>query len=230
MSTLTTSRVTTFPRVNLLPPEIAEARRFRNVQIGLGAAVAGACTVVGMLYVAAAGQVADAQTELDATQAVNASLQQQASEYANVPAVYAQVEAAQAQVTQAMGQEVRWSFYLNDLSLKIPERVWVTNMTVTQSADGAGTPGAAAATGGAPAGNPLATAGIGQVAFEGNAMKQDDVASWLDSLAQQKGYADAYFTVSERTAIGEQDVVKYQSTVTVTGEALSGRHTAKGGN
>ena len=35
--------------------------------------------------------------------------------------MYAQVEAAQAQLGQAMGQEVRWSYFLNDLSLDDPQ-------------------------------------------------------------------------------------------------------------
>ena len=37
------------PRVNLLPPEIAEHRRFRRIQVGLGAGwVTGAATGVGL--------------------------------------------------------------------------------------------------------------------------------------------------------------------------------------
>ena len=34
MSTLTANRLATLPRVNLLPPEIGEARHFRKVQRG----------------------------------------------------------------------------------------------------------------------------------------------------------------------------------------------------
>jgi Tfp pilus assembly protein PilN len=228
---LTAGRLAHFPRVNLLPPEIEEARRFRRVQAGLGAAVAGTVVVVGLLYALASGQAADAQTELDAATARHTALQQKASEYANVPAVYAQVAAAKAQVGEAMGQEVRWSFFLNDLSLKIPQRVWVTSMNVTQNVAAAGGPGTAAAAQGAGAGdaNPLATAGIGQVTFEGNAMNHNDVASWLDSLARQHGYADPYFTMSEKTDIGDHKVAHYQSSVTLTDEALSGRYTEKAG-
>ena len=44
-----------------------------------------------------------------------------------MPQVYAQVAAAQAQLTQAMGQEMRYSYVLNDLSLTIPSDVWLTN-------------------------------------------------------------------------------------------------------
>ena len=39
MSTQTTTRLATLPRVNLLPPEIEQARQFRRVQYALGGAV-----------------------------------------------------------------------------------------------------------------------------------------------------------------------------------------------
>ena len=45
----------TLPRVNLLPPEIGEARRFRRIQYGLGGGLALSAGVVALLYVAAAG-------------------------------------------------------------------------------------------------------------------------------------------------------------------------------
>ena len=39
--------------------------------------------------------------------------------------------------------------------------------------------------------------GVGAVTFDGQAMKHNDVAAWLDSLAKQKGYTQPYFTESE---------------------------------
>ena len=64
MSTLTIDRLATLPRVNLLPPEIEEQRRFRKVQIGLGAGVVAAVGVVGALTLLASGAVGDAQHRL----------------------------------------------------------------------------------------------------------------------------------------------------------------------
>ena len=45
------------PKVNLLPPEIAETARFRKVQMGLGGGVLAAIGVVAMLYVGATGSL-----------------------------------------------------------------------------------------------------------------------------------------------------------------------------
>ena len=94
MSTQTTTRLATLPRVNLLPPEIEQQRRFRHVQVGLGGAVLASLVVAGALVVAAGAQVGKAQDDLDANKAQATQLQSKVAEYAEVPLVYGQVEAA----------------------------------------------------------------------------------------------------------------------------------------
>jgi Tfp pilus assembly protein PilN len=221
MSTQTTTRLATLPRVNLLPPEIGEQRRFRHVQAGLGGAVLASLIVVGALVVAAGAQVSNAQDDLDANKAQATQLQSKVAEYAEVPLVYGQVEAARAQLEQAMGSEVRWSYFLNDLSLKIPGHVWLDSMTVTSTAAAA-----------APAsGDQYATTGIGTVTFVGHGYSHNDVAAWLESLAKQKGYTQPYFTDSTVDPRGtDLKAVTFTSNVTVTDDALSQRYTQKAGN
>lgn len=221
MSTLTATRLGTLPRVNLLPPEIGERRRLKKVQTGLGAGVAAAAVVVGALTLLAMAQVDSAQEDLDASKSRGVRLQAEANKFAEVPLVYAQVEAAEAQLGQAMGQEVRWSFFLNDLSLKTPNKVWLTKMSVAQNVD---TASAVAESGS------YLTAGLGSVTFEGHGFAHNDVAAWLDALAKQKGLSQPYFTKSERTEIGTRDTVKFASQATITEEALSGRYTQKAGS
>lgn len=224
-TTLTAARTAALPRVNLLPPEIAEAARLRKVKAGLGAVVVGAVAVVGLLYVQATGAVNDAQDQLTAAQARTTQITAETAKYSDVPKVYAQVAAAQAQLEQAMGQEVRWSFYLNDLSLTMPPHVWLTQLAVTTNN---GAAGATPAGGGAAS---LSTPGIGSVKFSGIAYEHNDVAAWLDALAKQKGYADAYFSKSEEDPDTlSRPTVKFESSVTVTSDALSGRYTQKAGN
>lgn len=227
MSTSTITHLAALPRVNLLPPEIEQQRRFRRVQAGLGVGVLAAAGVVGALTLLAAAAVSDAQTELDAAKAEGSRLQAQQAQYAEVPVVYAQVEAAQAQLTQAMGQEVRWSYFLNDLSLKIPGKVWLTTMTVTQDVDGAA---AAAATNPTTPGATYLQPGLGTVTFEGKAYAHNDVAAWLDALAKQQGLTQPYFTASTKEEIGTEVAVTFSSQATITEEALSGRYTQKAGS
>jgi Tfp pilus assembly protein PilN len=224
MSTLTASRVTTLPRVNLLPPEIAEERRFKKVQAGLGVGVVAALGVVGALVLMANSEVQSAQDELDAATARQATLNAKVKEFAEVPKVYGEVAAARAQMSEAMGDEVRWSYFLNDISLKTPGKVWLTKMTVVQDVSGTATAAAAAPT------DTYLTAGIGKVTFEGNGFAHNDVAAWLDALAKQKGLTQPYFTKSETAEIGAESAVTFTSQATITEDALSGRYTSKAGS
>jgi Tfp pilus assembly protein PilN len=221
MSTQTTTRLATLPRVNLLPPEIEQARQFRRVQFGLGAAVLASVVVAGALFVAANAEVGKAQDGLDANKAKATQLQSNVDEYAEVPLVFGQVEAARAQLGQAMGREVRWSYFLNDLSLKIPRHVWLDSMTVTSTTAAAVTPTV----------GQYAAVGVASIAFEGHGYGHNDVAAWLNSLARQKGFTQPYFTDSTVDPLGTDDhAVKFSSTVTVTDDALSNRYTEKAGN
>ena len=130
MTTQTLTGAPTLPRVNLLPPEIAEARRAKRVKAGLGSAVAIALLAVGGLYQSARGGVSSASDELASAQQENASLQHQLTDYQNVTAMKERVAAAQANLRLAMGPQVLWSHYLSDLSLILPGNVWLTKIQV----------------------------------------------------------------------------------------------------
>jgi Tfp pilus assembly protein PilN len=214
MSTLTTTRVEAPVRVNLLPPEIEQARKLRHLKAALAGSVVVAAAAVGVLYWQAASDVNAAQDELASAKAENVTLQHQAAQYASVPVVYAQVQAAQAQLGQVERNEVHWSTYLTDLSLKMPPRVWLTSMQIAQTYP-IGAPGAKAS------GDPLAPAGtVGTITFNGYAMRHQDVAVWLDSLAKLTDGTYPYFTQSTDAKIGDTDVVQVASTVLVKDSAL----------
>ena len=96
----------TLPRVNLLPPEIAQARQLRLVKGGMGVAVAAAAGVVALLALAAAGGVTDAQAELDSATTAQVQVQRQVGELANVRAVYADVAARETLLNGLAGSLV----------------------------------------------------------------------------------------------------------------------------
>lgn len=204
------------PRVNLLPPELAQARRLRQVQFGMGAAVLAAVVVVGLLYVGAQSSVTSAEEQLATSSATSSQLTAETAKFRDVTAVYQQAANAQALLTEAMGQEVRWSQLLSDLSLSVPEKVWVTNLSFAQEtvepAVGATEPG------------------IGSLTVQGVGYSHDDVAVWLESLASSgTTYANPYFSNSTETLIGSRTVVNFDSTATVKPDALSGRYTTPAG-
>jgi Tfp pilus assembly protein PilN len=202
------------PRVNLLPPEIAESAMLRKVQLCLGAGVLAAVGVVGLLFVSASHSASAAQTSLDQANAQSSRLVAQKAQYGNVTSVYDAAAAAQTQLTTAMGQEVRFSQLLHDLSLSVPSTVWLKNLTYTQAAP-------AAPAGGAP----VTTNAIGTLAVTGVGFSHDDLALWLESLEGQKNYSDPYFSASTETLMGTRKVVNFSTTANLTPAALSGRYT-----
>jgi Tfp pilus assembly protein PilN len=222
MSILTTQEqvigtgLVSLPRVNLLPPEIEERKRFRRVQVGLGGAVAGAVGLVVLGLVAATGSVSAANEELSAATAENARLTAETAKYADVQAVYAQSAAAQAMLTEAMGQEVRYSRFLSDLGLSVPEHVWITSLSYQQApvdpAVGATEPG------------------VAKLTVSGKGFSHEDVALWLESLAGQSTYTNPYFSTSTEGLIGTRKVVDFTSTATLTPDALSGRYSQPAGD
>ncbi len=205
--------VLTLPRVNLLPPELAEQARLRRVQLTLVGSLVVTVGVVGVLYAGATASVADATEGLSSATARGAALQAETRAFADVNEVYAKADTAQAMLVGAMGQEVRFSTFLDDLSKTVPEHVWLKNITFTQLA---------------PVGTVATTPGIGTATFTGVGFRHDDVATWLETLASQEGFVDPYVSDATAGKIGERKTVSFTSTVTLTSNALSGRYAAEG--
>lgn len=216
--TLTTAAVA---KVNLLPPEIAERVKVRKVQVGLACAVAAAAAAVGLLYVQQLTAVSSAKQDVASAERTQTQLRGDLAEYQNVRDVYARVEARQALLTQAMGEEIRWSRYFNDLSVDMPANVWLTRLEATQQVAGSQAASAATTSG------QVLTTGLGTVTIEGRAFTHDDVAFWLERLARQKGYVDSFFTRSELDETAGRELYEFESQVTLTKDALSGRYTKK---
>ena len=185
MTTLTTARVSEFPRVNLLPPEIAEAAKLKRLQGLLGLLVLGALVLAGLLFFWASSQVSSAQEELTAAETVGADRTAKVASFAEVPQVLAELDAAEASLVQAMTPEIRWSFYLNNLSLTIPNSVRLMTLTATNKAAADQLTGITVA-----ATTPLGDPTMGSIQFTGKAKNYDDVAAWLQSVGQQEGNAE----------------------------------------
>jgi Tfp pilus assembly protein PilN len=213
------------PRVNLMPPEIAEAERFRRLQLAMGGAVVVSAALVAMLYQHAKSGISSAQSQLDAAKTQQTSLQTKLGSLSQVSTVFADVQTKQNLLHDAMGSEIRWSYMLNDLLLRIPSNVWLTSIQANETVAGIGQ---ATTTTTVPS---LGTdAGIGSVTFNGVAFRHDDVAAWLDALAKEKGFSDPNFSNSTETAIGTRGVVAFGSSVGLNPDALSNRYVPKAGS
>jgi len=222
--TVQTAGVAVTPRVNLMPPEIAEAARFRRLQMVMAGAVAVAVVIVAFLYMNAKSGVSSAQNQVDAASQQHTALQTKLNGLSTVEQTYSEVSAKQALLTQAMGQEVRWSYLLNDLSLRLPSNVWLTGLEATESAAGS----TSAVT--TLPGTNSTSAPIGTVAFSGVGLKHDDVATLLDSLAKERGLEQPVFSNSTENTIGSRNVVVYSVSSPLDSKALSLRYTQKAGS
>jgi hypothetical protein len=207
----------TLPRVNLLPPEVHQARKVRQLRVGLGAGVAVVALAVAGVYLLQVQNANNAKDELAKAQAQGLVLQGQKAQFVQVPQILGAIESAENARQTAMSQDVQWYRYLNDFSYVTPKRAWINTFEITlASASQVST-------------TPLAHSGVATVTVTGAAMQHNDVAAWLDSVAKERGWTDAYFTDSEKVKINDTVGVKWNSTATVTADALSHRYDRKAG-
>ncbi len=221
MTTLTATRVATLPRVNLLPPEIAEAAKFRRLQTLLGVAVGVTLLLVGALWFMARSSADSAQTRLNEATLASVSLQQQVAQYASVPEKAQELATAEGQLAVAMAPEVRWSFYLNDLSLTIPDGVRLTTLTMTEPLATSLGSGTVTTTTGVEG-----SVGIGGISYTGAASSFDSVAKWLQVQTHEWGVTEPW-PVDLENAAGQttvKPVTDWSSKITVTTDALSHRY------
>jgi Tfp pilus assembly protein PilN len=220
VESLTTSSA--LPRVNLLPPEVHQARKLRRLQASLGAGVALVAVLAGGFYLLESQSANQAGDQLASVKSQSVSLNAQKAQYAEVPRTLSAIDAAESARQAAMTNDVAWYRYLNDLSYVTPANTWLTALSVNmQGASGASSTGAA--------GTALSTPGIATVTFAGTAKNHNDVAAWLDAIAKEKGWTNVYFTNSTAGAIGTTPVVNFASSVTVDAAALSHRFDKKDG-
>jgi Tfp pilus assembly protein PilN len=237
LDAVTSAPQAAFPRVNLIPDQIAQEARVHQAKQVLVGAVAASAVVVCGLYFMAAGQVSSAQDQLDATTARSASLASEAAKYADVPKVQSDLQSARAQQALALGGEVRWSTLLNNLGLTVPQGVSLVSFKGTIT----GTTGATAA-GSTTQGvtSALGNPGIGTVAYEGEALDNTRVAAFLDAMARNTGIIDPFATQasagtsngpassSAGPAASQPKSVTFTANATIGTKALSHRYDAKG--
>lgn len=217
IQTSTTTTSSTLPRVNLLPPEIQERKRLQQVQAAVLVGVLAVAGGVGYFYYEGTHKVSDAKQQLASASSQNAQLTRQLATFNDVKATAAQLGASEALLTQATSSEVRWSEYLADFGF-LPRNSWMTSLNVSSALS----PGTLTS----PS---QATSDIGTVTISGFSMKYPDLATWLDSLAeqqnakQQKMLDNVYLSKAAETFIGQTKVVQFSATASVPVAGLSGR-------
>jgi Tfp pilus assembly protein PilN len=192
--------------INLLPPEVAEERTRRRR--------AGLLVMVGIVYVLllVAGvfywntRVSAARADVEAQQEINAGLQQEVASLADAGALQTEFQAKAALVQDALVNDIDWGIFLNDLSRLLPERIWVEAFNGS-IVEGQG------------------TEAVGQVTFSGVGFDFPDVSEWLRTLDSGgfAGVTGPWVSAVSESAIGEESVVSFSSTASLTAGAVTDR-------
>lgn len=157
--------------VNLLPRDAAKATRITPQQVpalvgtGLGVVVTGA---LALSFMHAAGQVRDAQTQLnDINAQIAATPKPPPPETPQNVQLAGEQSARVTAVSTALGARLAWDRILREFSLVLPDDVWLTTLDMS-------TPDVAAVANGAPASN---------FSISGYTYSHDSVARMLARLA-----------------------------------------------
>ena len=135
-------------QVNLLPSDVKDRQRTRRLTAGVIMAVAAVVALLAFVFVLQAARLSDANQKLEAQQARNADLNGKLAQLGEFADLKAQVSAAEARSATALDGEVLWSGVLRDVSMVIPDEVWLSGMVGTLTSAGISP---APATGSAPA-------------------------------------------------------------------------------
>ncbi len=186
--------------VNLLPRDDPNRRTKTNVPVVVGVAGAVLLTaLIGMMYMSASGQVHDRQQQLDALRAelavVPPPVQQSSAQAGLVEEQKARVTA----VSTAMSRRVAWDRVLREVTLVLPEDVWLLSLAGNSPASPGSIAAAAPSTSGAPTG----------FTMQGYTYSQDGVARVLSRLMVVPDLSGVQLATSSSALVGTQNIVQF---------------------
>jgi type IV pilus assembly protein PilN len=201
-------------QINLLPPEIAQRRRVREITLMIGAAGLALVGLLVVILLVQTARVAGERGKLRDVKRQNAQLQAKVNELEIVAQNQAELANKQKLLATLTQNEVRWSVILNNISIRIPSDVWLTSFSGAVSA---------------PAGPAAATTSFGTISLAGTTFTHLDVAKWLSRLEGINEWAFPYLTLSSKAGSDEtgQVTVNFNSTVELSSGAL--RRNQQGG-
>jgi hypothetical protein len=204
------------PRVNLLPPEVREARELHVVQRWLGIGLVGVLALCGLAWGGAIVLKSDAEGDLELEQARTAQIAAQTLQYNELQTTVQELDRAADLRRIAMTTDVEWSQYLLYLAVTAPEGMRFESVQL----DAASVIGTTDQT--AP--QEAETDGFGTVSVVGRAPTLPDTSTWIEQVQTIPGVVDV--AVSSAAYAGEEGSVFYrvQLTATLTEDAMSERY------
>jgi type IV pilus assembly protein PilM len=197
--------------VNLLPGRERRVLVVGRVTAAGGAALVALVVVLGALWLGRAGQVSDAEDDLDAQQAGNRALQARIAQLEDARTLQTRTDDARRLAAGALANDVSWSRMLQEIARVIPGDVWL-----------------GAFSGNADAARAVATGEIGGAAtFTAVGADFPSAAAWLQRLAGVPSFTGPWVTQAARGDVTELgatvEVVNFSGTASITDVARSER-------
>lgn len=185
--------------VNLLPRD-APVKSFaanRGVAFGGLGGAALVTAVLATMVVGAGGAASQKQAELDALRVQIAAVPRPVEQDTSGDAVLAADKGARVgALSAALGGRVAWDRVLRQISLVLPEDVWLTNLSASApvAVDAVPLEGATVATG---------------VTLVGSTYSQNGVARFLSRLSVVPDLANVRLVSSQGGLVGERELVQF---------------------
>jgi Tfp pilus assembly protein PilN len=209
------------PRVHLLPVEVIERKKFKEVKRRLLFAGVVVLAIVLVGYALVAVSLTAVQSQLAAAQATTAQLVAQQSKYSSVTNVNNDIAAIQQSQKTATAQEILWAPYLLTIESSLPAGASISLFSATTDSP-LGAPATASTV--VPLQGPrIATVQLTVL------MNQADVPGWLNTLPSLTGFVDATpnSVTASNTATGPYTV---SVTIHINSDAVSNRFTKTTGD
>ncbi|MGZ8632176.1 MAG: PilN domain-containing protein, partial [Actinomycetota bacterium] len=172
-------------QVNLLPPDVLQAQRYRRLTSGV--VVAGIVLIAATFgyYLLQSNELSSVQDEIAAQEATNASIQASIVDKQKFADLQAKAQAQQQLLGAAYAGEVSFSALLMDFSRVIPSDAYVSSLALQADQ-------ATVATEGATPGL------IGAITGSGQAVSIDTLSIFLTRLEQVKGWVNPWMSSVSR--------------------------------
>ena len=196
-------------QVNLLPPDILQAQRYRRLTSAVLAAGALALLLVVAFYFIQSGRLGSVNEQIEAQNATNASIQAGIAEKQKFADLQAEAQAQQQLLDAAYAGEVSFSALLMDFSRVIPSDAYVDNLAIQLT--GLSAPPAEGATAGL----------VGTITAGGQAVSIDTLSTFLTRLEQVNGWVNPWMSTVSRSS--EVNGFDYSMSVDLTSEVETER-------
>jgi Tfp pilus assembly protein PilN len=193
--------------VNLLPKDaVRVVTRVQKIAVGVGTGGAVILTaLMAMMFLSASSKVRDAQLTLDDLKAQLAIIPPPAAgPSAGATALAAEQGPRVAAVTAALQRRVAWDRVMRELSLVLPEDVWLSKLSAKSpvSPVAVGVPGA-------PLAAPISVGAPTQMTIDGYTYSHDAVARLLSRLAVIPDLQNVALQSSALSKVGRRTVVHF---------------------